>query len=56
MDYIHTDELKLCLDSQSHNQIVGCNPTIGCTSNSWMQLHSNAYGGYQGALKRGPLL
>ena len=25
--------------SQSHNPIVGCNPTIGCVSNSWMQKH-----------------
>ena len=25
--------------SQNHNPIVGCNPTIGCTSNSCMQKH-----------------
>ena len=25
--------------SQSHNPIVGCNPTIGCASNSYRQKH-----------------
>ena len=34
--FINNEYVKF---SQSHDPIVGCNPTIGCTSNSWMQKH-----------------
>ena len=47
--------LTVLVFSQIHNPEVEYNPTIGCTTNSWMQLHSNAHDSYQGALKSGAL-